>query len=63
MTAAGFSSLLVVHWVYYRPVTAKGVAYMENILRLNFAGNVLGSAAGKIETNGIDKRKLNVLAI
>ena len=56
MTSAVFNSLLVVHWVYYRPVTAKGVAYMENILRLNFAGKVLGSVAGKIETNGIDKR-------
>ena len=56
MTSAVFNSLLVVHWVYYRPVTAKGVAYMENILRLNFAGKVLGSVAGKIETNGIGKR-------
>ena len=56
MTAAGFNSLLVVQWIYYRPVTAKGVAYREKILRLNFAGNVLGNVAGKIETNGIDKR-------
>ena len=56
MTTAVFNSLLVLHWVYYRPVTAKGVAYMEKILRLNFAGKLLGSVAGKIKTNGIGKR-------